>query len=167
MMGDSCIAEELRTACRERSRISDPAALEKGRSALRLADVDHPLDAELVGALAEQITPHLLLERQRDCAALGKLVPVATQLLLVVTAEADGDVVARVDLRSWRRVGAHQGETAVGLQLTMHDAVGAGRVRISELAERVQVERSTEDVLVELHRLPCGVVLEADVGVED
>src|SRR5215203_5283419 len=136
ILGDSCIAEQLMTACRERSGISDPAALGQGRSALRLADVDHPLDAELIGALTEQITPHLLLERQRDRAALGKLVPVAAQLLLVVTAEADGDVVARVALHAWRRVGAHQGETAVGLQLTMHDAVGAGRVRIAVLPER-------------------------------
>src|SRR5215208_1471353 len=108
-MGDSCIAERTqdgvpRALADPVTRISDPAALEKGRSALRLADVDHPLDAELIGALAEQITPHLLLKRQCDRAALGQLVPVAAQLLLVVTAEADGDVVARTSgLHSWRR----------------------------------------------------------------
>ena len=53
------------------------------------ADVDHPRHPEPVGEHAELVTPHLLLQRHRDGAALGQPVPVVAQRL-VVTAEADG-----------------------------------------------------------------------------
>src|SRR5262249_39800496 len=35
-------------------------------------DVDHPVDAELVGDHAELVAPHLLLQRDRDLAAVGR-----------------------------------------------------------------------------------------------
>ena len=46
-------------------------------SALRLDDVDHPGHTELVGAHAEEVAPHLLLEWLGHGATLGELVPVA------------------------------------------------------------------------------------------
>ena len=46
-------------------------------SALRWDDVYHPGHTEPVGAHAEQVAPHLLLEWHGDGATLGELVPVA------------------------------------------------------------------------------------------
>src|SRR5688500_2874455 len=77
-----------------------PAALRRGphdRTASRslrgrARDVDHPLDPELVGELAELVAPHLSFERHGDLGALAQLVPVAAELLGVVAAEADRDV---------------------------------------------------------------------------
>jgi hypothetical protein len=64
-------------------------------SALRLADVDHPGDAEPVRAHAEHVTPHLLLQRHGHGGAGGQLLPVAAQLGVVVAAQAHREVVAR------------------------------------------------------------------------
>jgi hypothetical protein len=47
----------------------------------------------------------------------------------------------------------------------VHDLVRDGRVRIAELAERVDLQIPTENGLVELHRL-AGVAAEGDVRVE-
>src|SRR5712672_2072539 len=52
----------------------------------RLADVDQPRHAELVGAHAELIAPGLLLHRHRDGPAVGQPVPVAAQDVGVVAA---------------------------------------------------------------------------------
>src|SRR4029079_15315606 len=46
----------------------------KGGSRL-LTDVDHTRDAELVCQRAELVVPHLLLQRHRDRAAGGELLP--------------------------------------------------------------------------------------------
>src|SRR6185295_2038893 len=71
---------------------SGPSAVHE--SGLGGGDVYHPGDPELVDAHAELVAPHLLLEWNRDGAAIGELRPVAAQLVDVVTAEADSHVVA-------------------------------------------------------------------------
>jgi hypothetical protein len=48
----------------------------------------------------------------------------------------------------------------------VHDVVGTGCISVAVLAERVHIQVATENVPVELQRLP-RVVAEADVGVEN
>src|SRR5690242_21635632 len=59
-------------------------------SALRLTDVHHPGRAEAVGAHAELVAPHLLLQGHCHRSAIRQLLPVIAKLL-VVPAEADAD----------------------------------------------------------------------------
>src|ERR687887_961054 len=123
-------------------------------SGLRLADVDHPRDAEPVHAHAELVAPRLLLQGHRHGAAVRQLLPVAAQLVGVVPAQADGDVVAGVALHPLRGVGGHEREPAGRLELAVHDLVGVGRVLRAELAEGVHPQLAAEDVPVELQGLP-------------
>ncbi len=128
------------------------------------ADVDHPRDAELVDDHAELVAPRLLLERHRDRAAVGERLPVATQLVVVVAAEADREVVAGLVGRSRRGVGDHQGEAGICVEPAVHDLVGNVRV-VAVLGEGVELRLATEDGGVELDRV-ARVAVEADVGVE-
>src|SRR5690349_12330606 len=86
-----------------------------GGSALWLTDVDHPGCAVAVDTHAELVAPRLLLQGHRHRSALGQLLPVTTQVLVVPTeADADG-AVGRAVVHSRWRVRRHQGETRRGL----------------------------------------------------
>ena len=111
-------------------------------------------------------SPHICFSSgDHDRAAVGELLPVAAQLVVVVAAEADRVVVAGGVVLPGRVVGGHQREAGVGLELAVHDLVGVAAGVVAEVAERVDVELAAEHVLVELQRL-AGVAVEADVGVE-
>src|SRR6266540_1281285 len=120
---------------------------------------------EPVDARAELVAPHLLFHRDRDRATLGQPVPVAVQLVGVVTAHADHDVVARVVLGPRRDVRTHERVSAGRFEYAVHDPVGVWGVLVTELVVGVQLQVAAEDLLVELHRL-AGVAGEVDVRVE-
>ena len=120
----------------------DAATWSRGAISPRLADVDHPGDAELVVAHAELVAPHLLLERHGHRAAGGELGPVAAQLVAVVAAEADAIVFPGLVLHPGRRVGGHQGEAAGGLEHAVHDLVGLRPVRRMPISPKVLTARS-------------------------
>ena len=59
-------------------------------------------------AHAEHVAPHLLLQWHCHLAAIGKFVPIAAELLLVIAAQADGDIAAGIELHTGRSIGRHQ-----------------------------------------------------------
>src|SRR5580704_8999895 len=132
---------------------------------LRLRDVDQPGDAELVGAHAELVAPHLLLQRHGGGSGGGQLLPVAVQEVAVIAAEADRDPGRSVVLHVAGDVGGHDRVAGVGLQLPVHDPVGVGGVLGAELGERAQREVAAEHAVIELQRLP-GVAVEVEVRIQ-
>src|ERR671918_2671727 len=132
---------------------------------LCLADIDHPGDPELVDQLAELVAPHLLFQRRGHGPAHGELLPVAAQLVGVLAAQADRDVVAGLTIDAGWRVRRHKREAAVGFELCVHDLVGDGRFGSAVLTERVQPQIAAEHALVELHRL-LRVAVEHHVRVQ-
>src|SRR5918996_1299510 len=132
---------------------------------LCLADIDHPGDPELVDQLAELVAPHLLFQRHGHGPAHGELVPVPAQLVGVLAAQADRDVVAGLTIDAGWRVRRHEREAAVGFELCVHDLVGDGRFGSAVLTECVQPEIAAEHALVELHRL-LRVAVEHHVRVQ-
>src|SRR5215213_456777 len=93
-------------AVRTRSVRRAPSGTPSGLLALLAGDVDHPGHAEPVGAHPELVAPNLLLQLHHDVAAIGELLPVAAEHLVVVSAEADGVVAAGGELLARRVVGA-------------------------------------------------------------
>jgi len=104
-----------------------------------------PSDAELVHALDEFATPHLLLQRDEHCATVGQFRPLAVQLVGVITAEAHRDVRTQLVFHSGRGVGGHQGVPAVRFELAVHDAVSFRGVGCAILAEGAQRQSAAED----------------------
>src|SRR5690606_22248316 len=129
-----------------------------------LADVDHPFDAEAVDAGAVLVAPHLLFEWDGHLAALAEPLPVVAQLVGVVTAETDRDVVPWAVFAPRRRIRGHERKVALGLQLGVHDLVGDAWI-VAEVAEQVRRELTAEYVPVELHGLAC-VAVEPQVWIE-
>src|SRR4051794_32183978 len=131
-----------------------------------VGDVHQPGDAEPVLALAELVAPHLPLQREHDLAVGREPLPVAAQRFGVVPAEADGDVVARLELHRARDVRAHEGEAHRGLELAVHDVRGLRPGRwVTELPERADHELAAEDRAVEVQGL-SRLATEVEVGVE-
>src|SRR5512139_3252486 len=90
VVSTDCRVARARARASSRSMPVQPragAAYSPRASGLVASDVDHPGDAEPVGAHAELVAPHLLLQRHRHAAALGELAPPGAQLVGVVTAE--------------------------------------------------------------------------------
>src|SRR3712207_3186928 len=86
----TCTAEPAQAA--HAPARADPVTEELSALGLLARDVHHPGNAELVGAHAELVAPHLLLQRHGDRARLGELLPVLLQVGRVVSAQADRDV---------------------------------------------------------------------------
>src|SRR5919106_40050 len=81
-------------------KLSRPHPWPQDASGLRLADVDHPRDAEAVVAHAELIAPDLCLQRDRHGASVAQLLPVAAQLFGIVAVPQiyfDERIAARYD----------------------------------------------------------------------
>ena len=76
--------------------------------------VDHQAHAERVGAHAERIAPHGLVEGHDHHAAGGEFFKVAGQLGLVIAAERDDEVGARAVFHARGRTGSDEAH-AVGV----------------------------------------------------
>jgi hypothetical protein len=135
-------------------------------SLLRVFLVEHPLDAEAVGALAEAGAPEGVLEGHRDLAAVGEFVEEVGLLVGVREVEAQRNVRAygaRLD-----GVGCHEGEVAL-LEVGVHHEV-LGFVGDREFGVRGHFREAhdtafvgAEDVLIEVHGL-FAVAEEVQVG---
>src|SRR2546426_9472909 len=76
-------------------------------------DVDHPVNAELVGDHAERVPPELLRERHVNLSSPTKLGEHLSEFAAVLTAEAHVDVVAEHHFLARLSVAGHYGNSVI------------------------------------------------------
>ena len=121
-----------------------------GWAQLGLADVYHPVNAELVGNGSEHVSPGLLLQFGRDLAALGQGVEVASDSVAVGTADREADAAGLVGLLAVA-VAGHEFDAAAG-KVGVHDLVLAVAGMFTHgLAHGGDLQLAAEDTVVTLH----------------